>query len=443
MSIKIDIYNKVLLLSFSIFIFFFDFLKDYVDLRLFIFVPFLLANYEIFISKKRINYKFLLYFLIVLLLLNSSLIFRDINIADKIYSLKSIFFLIVTTFAIFYFANNILKNLDSLFNFFLIFFFIYIVFYTFYEYDIHLQNNQCYIGCFSILDDKLKFFKENSHLGFISSAIISYLIIKINKVNVYFLSLLIFYLIIILNFSLTVFFTIPIVLFYFLIFYHHKFNYLQKSIIIFLILSSFYILSTNSGAINKLYNVINFDNWNITGQHGKLQRPNITLENNNKNLNRQIKENDVQNKKDAEIKLDNYEKKPVKNLSSEVLIVSFNIAKLAIQERPLGYGFNNYHLAFKKYIDQIEVSLQDTKILNIFDASNNFAKIIVEFGIFGFFIFYIYFKFLFSKKIPFEYKFIIFPSLFTQTFIRGAGYFNGGYIFFFALSCYLIYKFKD
>ena len=445
MSIKIDIYNKVLLLSFSIFIFFFDFLKDYIDLRLFIFVPFVLALYEIFIYKKKLNYKFLLYFLIFLILLNSPLIFRDINIEDKIYSLKSIFFLIISIFAIFYFADNILKNLNSLFNFFLIFFFMYVVFYTFYRYDIHSQNTQCYIGCFSILDDSLKFFKENSHLGFISSTIISYLIIKINKINVYFLSLLIFYLLIILNFSLTVSFTILIILFYFLIFHYHKFNYLQKSIIIFLILSSFYTLNTNSGAINKLYNIIDFDNWNISGQHEKPQKPNITLENNYKNFDKEIKENEIQNKKDkdTQIILDTYRKKPVKNLSSEVFIVSLNIAKLAIQERPLGYGFNNYHLAFKKYIDQIEISIQDTKFLNIFDASNNFAKIIVEFGIFSFFIFYIYFKFLFSKKIPFEYKFIIFPSLFTQTFIRGAGYFNGGYIFFFALSCYLIYKFKD
>ena len=303
MSIKIDIYNKVLLLSFSIFIFFFDFLKDYIDLRLFIFVPFVLAHYEIFIYRKRLNYKFLLYFLIFLILLNSPLIFRDINIEYKIYSLKSIFFLIVSIFSIFYFADNILKNLNSLFNFFLIFFFMYVVFYTFYRYDIHSQNTQCYIGCFSILDDKLKFFKENSHLGFISSTIISYLIIKINKINVYFLSLLIFYLLIILNFSLTVFFTILIILFYFLIFYHHKFNYLQKSIIIFLIISSFYILNTNSGAINKLYNIIDFDNWNITGQQEKPQKPNITLENSNKNLDKEIKENDIQNKKDKDTQI--------------------------------------------------------------------------------------------------------------------------------------------
>ena len=109
---------------------------------------------------------------------------------------------------------------------------------------------------------------------------------------------------------------------------------MQKSIIIFLIISSFYTLNTNLGAINKLYNIIDFDNWKISGQHEKPQKLNITLENNNKNLDKEIKENDIQNKKDKEIILDTSGKKPVKNLSSEVLIVSINIAKLAIQERP-------------------------------------------------------------------------------------------------------------
>ena len=40
----------------------------------------------------------------------------------------------------------------------------------------------------------------------------------------------------------------------------------------------------------------------------------------------------------------------VKNLSSEVFIVSLNIAKLSILEKPFGYGLNNYHLAFKKIL---------------------------------------------------------------------------------------------
>ena len=127
-------------------------------------------------------------------------------------------------------------------------------------------------------------------------------------------------------------------------------------------------------------------------------------------------------------------------MSSEVYIVSFNIAKQSILEKPFGYGFNNYHLAFKKYIDKIYVTNPLTKKLNVFDGSNNFAKLAAELGIFSIFIFYILLRLLFSKKIPFQYKFIIFPALFSQTFIRGAGYFNGGYILFLVLTCYLLYR---
>ena len=65
-------------------------------------------------------------------------------------------------------------------------------------------------------------------------------------------------------------------------------------------------------------------------------------------------------------------------MSSEVFIVSLNIAKLSILEKPFGYGLNNYHLAFKKNIDDISVTNPITKRLNIFDASNNLAKMITE-----------------------------------------------------------------
>ena len=103
-------------------------------------------------------------------------------------------------------------------------------------------------------------------------------------------------------------------------------------------------------------------------------------------------------------------------------------------------GINNYHLAFNKYINDINVTNKITKRLNIHDASNNFAKLIVEFGVFSIFIFIAIFYFFFSKNVSIEYKFLIFPTLFTQTFVRGAGYFNGGYIFFLIIVFYIIFK---
>ena len=211
---------------------------------------------------------------------------------------------------------------------------------------------------------------------------------------------------------------------YFLVIYFKKFNISQKIIIFILIISSLYNININTGALNKLNTLILFDNWHVKKDLKNSVNTKSKIISKEHNLN--IK-NDTQ----------------PKNLSSEVFIVSLNIAKLSIFEKPFGYGINNYHLAFKEHIESISVTNASTNRLNIHDASNNFAKIVTELGIFSLIIFFVFFKFLFSKKISYEYKLIIFPSLFTQTFIRGAGYFNGGFIFFLVLSCYLLYESRN
>ena len=283
------------------------------------------------------------------------------------------------------------------------------------------------------MNDNLKFFKENSHIGFISSTLIAYILINLKKNNLYILPLALFYLLIFLNFSLTIFISIIISLSYFLIFYYKSFNLYQKIFIIFLLISSIYKINVNSGAIDKIYNLIQINNWKVN--ENLIFSDNI----NNNKINDEDKNKVEKNINNPEpINKENSQKR--KNLSSEVYIVSFNIAKQSILEKPFGYGFNNYHLAFKKYIDKMYVTNPLTKKLNVFDGSNNFAKLAAELGIFSIFIFYILLRFLFSKNIPFQYKFIIFPALFSQTIIRGAGYFNGGYILFLVLTCYLLYR---
>ena len=68
------------------------------------------------------------------------------------------------------------------------------------------------------------------------------------------------------------------------------------------------------------------------------------------------------------------------------------------------------------------------KILNINDASNNFVKLSVELGILSVLIFLSIICFLFTKKIDFKVKIFVLTIIFTQLFIRGAGYFNGGFM---------------
>ena len=106
---------------------------------------------------------------------------------------------------------------------------------------------------------------------------------------------------------------------------------------------------------------------------------------------------------------------------------SFSISYKSILDKPFGWGINGYENAFNYYnkVNPSEVSILNN--LNKKDGSNNLSKILVEFGVFGI-IFYFFLIFAsYSKIIPLDYKMIYIPIIITQS-LRGAGYFNGGFI---------------
>jgi hypothetical protein len=127
------------------------------------------------------------------------------------------------------------------------------------------------------------------------------------------------------------------------------------------------------------------------------------------------------------------------NFSIEVLITSLNISRMSLFDEPIGYGFNNYNFAHKKYIKQI--TLEDIHIgkANIFDAASNFSKIITEFGFLGVF-FLLYLGYLFIKNQKDDPINIFVMSVVVLQLIRGVGYFNGGFIVFVILYFFLIKK---
>ncbi len=132
-----------------------------------------------------------------------------------------------------------------------------------------------------------------------------------------------------------------------------------------------------------------------------------------------------------------------KNLSSDVWIKSAKITFYSFKNYPLGVGINNFIFSHNNYIDNISVNFDITRDLNKEDASFVLAKIISEFGLFSFLIFFIIFKFIFSKKIGFQFKLFLLPNIFTQLFIRGAGYFNGGFIIFILIILFLLINKKE
>lgn len=115
------------------------------------------------------------------------------------------------------------------------------------------------------------------------------------------------------------------------------------------------------------------------------------------------------------------------SLSSAVFFHAANLTYHSIKNKPFGWGFQNYQSAFIHYNKEFPPKNKLLLSLNGKDGSNNFFKLIVEFGIFGFFI-YLFIAYSFwSKNISLENKLFLFPFIITQS-IRGAGYFNGGFI---------------
>ena len=129
-------------------------------------------------------------------------------------------------------------------------------------------------------------------------------------------------------------------------------------------------------------------------------------------------------------------------MSGGVYINSIKIAKNSTSNYPLGVGFDNYNFAFNSFVEktsketgELQEIIRDLKLLNHNDGSNNFAKFSAEFGFLSIFFYIILAKFILNKQIQPSMKIFIISTLITQLLIRGAGYFNGGFLvlYFFAL----------
>jgi hypothetical protein len=127
------------------------------------------------------------------------------------------------------------------------------------------------------------------------------------------------------------------------------------------------------------------------------------------------------------------------NLSTEVYKTSYSVAKSTLLYKPLGYGFNNYSEGFDKFVIDLNIYNKEVLLLNKKDASNNFSKIVTEFGIFSIFFFYFLISFLLNNKIDNKIRIFLGLPIIIQTFVRGAGYFNSGFVLFvfFAFSLWI------
>ena len=97
------------------------------------------------------------------------------------------------------------------------------------------------------------------------------------------------------------------------------------------------------------------------------------------------------------------------NLTSQVHIKALNVAKKSIQEKFLGFGYNNYYLANNYYKYDLLSANSFADELNQRDGTNLTVKLIVEYGLISIIFFSICLLFLVSNKIDFELKIILIP----------------------------------
>ena len=319
-----------------------------------------------------------------------------------------IFFFVISNFQ--YFERSLKIIIDIFIISFSLFFLLYLV------YSNSFINLDCYNGWFY----NHKFiFVENSHFSIISVPIINYYIFKFldnykYKRNDYIIIIffLIFFIISLINFSTTFLVGLILTQSYILIKNLDKKKLIITSLILITlsisILLNFKQCSERSiGSIKPIFELYFFKN---------------------KNKNKSLDEKkEILNNENFRI-----------NMSVETLLVSLEITYNSLVNNPFGVGFNKYQLAHKNYIDQIVKVDSSIKKNNIYDGSTNLSKIFTEFGIFGIFI-VLFFLFSLLRKKNFTDFDIFLISLICLQFIRGVGYFNGGFIMILIIYFYKIY----
>ena len=155
--------------------------------------------------------------------------------------------------------------------------------------------------------------------------------------------------------------------------------------------------------------------------------------------NKGVQEKTIPEKKIKEKKIEDIRNLPVKdydlfirlNLSSAVFLNSLNIALETSLSRPVGWGLNRYENAFDYYLSNeiiIPYLYHEVYTLNYNDGSANLSKLFTEFGVLALILIPIILSFVFTKNMSNENKIFFLSIIFTQL-VRGAGYFNGGFLF--------------
>lgn len=391
----------------------------YLILILIIHLIFFFRKFENQIRKK---------FILSLLLISIFLIFHYlVNIyyekqSIDFYIIQSIiYFLCIFSIAHFY-NNQIISNIVNIVKLFFYIFFIVTIFNLInYEYENQFfcgglpnffkDNFENKISNFSF---KHSLFSENSHLGMIAPGIILFslnrLVLKKNS-NLVNLMLIFFILVCYIKSSTTLFVGLATSIFLIILFNYKLIN--RKSLLAFLVLmfGALFIIFSNNECKTRF----------IPKYSGELF---LSKKTNDFIYDKLFKDNSTS--KDG-------------SASSGIFFRNLKISKDSFFNKPLGWGINRYYEKLDQYNTDNPPKIGIYNNVNRKDAVNNFFKLTVEFGIFSLLIYFLIILYLINQKIPIEQKLFFVPFITTQL-IRGAGYFNGGFILIILLMLYSLYS---
>ena len=381
--------------------------------------------------------------------------------------------ILITSQIIFSSHELILKNIDKLIlNYFLILIILLLGYFLIKINNSNTYDFKCFFGCFS---QSRVIYDENSHFAISVIPALFYLFIKQkNFLNLYTHNIIkvCFLVICLFNFSTTLFLGLILMIIIFFVFdWRNSTNYQKKGIFILFLFSILIFMFNHQDTLARFNNLFKFDTFKIKklNKSSEKQMKQIVLKNNIDYIVNKIKiGNDINlnskkflfansssnNQKDLPFNLNDHietegerefilkrnriDENLPDNMSTDVLIKSLKISYLSIKKYPLGVGLNNYHLAHDEFIDQIYTRYKLTKIFNKEDGSNNFVKILTEFGIFSLLFLFVIFKFIFNKSQNLEIKYFLLSFILVQMFLRGAGYFNGAFFIIFLVIISLL-----
>jgi len=224
-----------------------------------------------------------------------------------------------------------------------------------------------------------------------------------------------------------------------LLFEHKRISFLLSAVLLFLSFILIYIFSQDVICLQKINP--KFNNFNIIDKEKTIQKNFFNLV--DKTFDTNFIKTD-KNKINKTYKVDNRILDNINgSTTSLVFFHALNITLESFLKKPFGWGFQRYEDAFFEYNKKNPDLLFDQVYkFHSQDGTNNLFKIMTEFGIFGFIIYLILAYSLISKKISTENKFFLFPFLITQS-LRGAGYFNGGFVLILFILLVLQFKKKN